>query len=93
MKRSLAALTIACMLSAGIAHADVYSVNVAGVFKIPIMGGTNYTLIAIPMSKIPVDFGVVTANDGTTITDGSASWIDGQYAASVSHVVNQTPGI
>ena len=45
--------------------ADVVSQNVVGFFKITIPGATR-AIIAVPMQKIPVYRGVITANDAVT---------------------------
>jgi len=65
------------------AYADtVTSVNVVGYVNLTVYGGSNdtYTLIAAPMTKVPVARGTITANTTTTITDSSAAWAVNAFA-------------
>jgi len=76
------------------AFADtVTSVNVVGYVNLTVYGGSNdtYTLIAAPMTKVPVARGTITANTTTTITDADALWIPNTFAAGTTNLAVQ-PG-
>jgi len=85
MKRSVG-LSLAVSLIIGacvVAHAaDVVSLNVVGYYNVSIESN-SYTLISIPMQKIPAYRGAATANSATTVTDGNATWTPGQFNKAV----------
>lgn len=87
MKKLIFAVAVVVACVAGfwlLAHAaEVTSQNVVGYFKMNIPSATR-AIIAIPMQKIPLYRGTITANDATTITDSGASWADGQFAEGVT---------
>ena len=76
-------MVVAMGIAAGAAlAADVSSVNVVGYQSLTIQGtggSVGYQGLAIPFSKIPAARGVATANNSTTITDGSATWTPSQF--------------
>lgn len=90
MKRAVAGSLITALLVAGASIAsatnEVVSVNVVGFQKLSIVGGTNaiYTLLSVPMTKIPVWRGTITANTSNTISDSTMNWTAGEFATNVS---------
>lgn len=85
MKRLIASGLLAALLVAGVQAQEVHSLNVVGFQKLDIVGGASatYSLLSVPMTKIPVYRGTVTANTTNTITDANASWTPGQFAEGV----------
>jgi len=84
MKRSVG-LSLAVSLIIGacvVAHAaDVVSLNVVGYYTVDIANG--FSLIGIPMEKIPAYRGTITANTTNVITDANATWFDGEFSQGV----------
>jgi len=76
------------------AFADtVTSVNVVGYVNLTVYGGVadTYTLIAAPMTKVPVARGTISGNTTNTITDSSAAWAVNTFAAGTTNLAVQ-PG-
>lgn len=89
MKKAVVGSLITALLAAGVAVAattNVVSVNVVGFQKLDIQGGANatYTLISVPMTKIPVVRGTITGNGANTISDSTMNWTPGEFATNVS---------
>jgi hypothetical protein len=94
MKKLWVASAITAMFLGAQAYGDtVTSVNVVGYVNLTVYGGSNdtYTLIAAPMTKMPVAKGTISANTTTTITDGSAAWAVNTFAAGSTNLAVQ-PG-
>lgn len=89
MKKAVVGSLITALLAAGVAVAattNVVSVNVVGFQKLDISGGASatYTLISVPMTKIPVVRGTITGNGANTISDSTMNWTPGEFATNVS---------
>lgn len=83
MKRMILGSCVAALI-AGIAVADtVTSVNVVGYYNLTAGGDPSeltYTLLAVPMTRMPVDRGLVTANTDISVTVSGAGWTASQFA-------------
>jgi hypothetical protein len=78
----VAAVTTAMFLGAQ-AYGEVKSVNVVGVMGLEITGHPDnhtYTLLAAPMTKLPVARGLIAGNTADTITVESSSWAANRFA-------------
>ncbi len=78
MKKAAAIAICATVAMATSLLADtVTSVNVVGYYNITIAGDAvdaKYSLISVPMTKLPLTRGLVSGNTALTITDGTAAW-------------------
>jgi len=95
MKKLSVALAAIIVVAMG-AHAGdtVTSVNVVGYMTASVAGDATegkYSLVAVPMTKLPVARGVVSGNTATTITDADASWTANAFA--VGGTAQNEPGI
>jgi hypothetical protein len=89
MKKAVVGSLITALLVVGVAVAaptNVVSLNVVGFQKLDIAGGAGvtYTLLSVPMTKIPVARGTITGNTSNTITDSTATWVAGEFATNVA---------
>jgi len=89
MKKAVVGSLITALLAAGVAVAattNVVSVNVVGFQKLDVAGGASatYTLISVPMTKIPAVRGTITANTSNTISDSTMNWTPGEFAKGVT---------
>lgn len=64
---------------------EVPSLNVIGFMELPISGGAadTYTLLAVPMTKVPAARGTITSNTTNSIVDSGASWTNSQWHAGI----------
>ncbi len=83
-KLSVAMVALAVMIMGAYAADTVTSVNVVGVYDVDIAAGgaSNdvYSFVSLPMTKLPVARGTISANTATTITDSSAAWGENVFA-------------
>ena len=84
MKKSVAIAMCATAAMASSLLADtVTSVNVVGYYNVTIGGDPSvgkYSLVALPMTKLPVTRGTISANTATTLTDSSATWSTDEFS-------------
>jgi hypothetical protein len=75
-----------CMaaLVAGVAVADtVTSVNVVGYYNLTVAGDASaavYTLLSVPMVRMPVDRGTISGNTDQAVTVSGAGWTASEFA-------------
>jgi hypothetical protein len=98
MKKMVLGSCVAALI-AGVAVADtVTSVNVVGYYNLEVGGSSNqvtYTLVSVPMTKMPADRGSIAGNTSNTIQVTGAGWGDEQFAVSglfPTHFVEITSG-
>jgi hypothetical protein len=89
MKKAVAGSLITAFLVAGAAVAattNVVSVNVVGFQKLDVAGGATatYTLLGVPMTKIPAVRGTITGNTSNTISDSTMAWAVNEFATNAS---------
>ncbi len=83
MKKLWLASAITAMFLGTQAYGDtVTSVNVVGYINLTVYGGAadTYTLIAAPMTKIPVAQGTISGNTTTAITASGVNWAANTFA-------------
>lgn len=78
MKKSVAIAMCATVAMASSLLADtVTSVNVVGYFNLSVGGDPTadvLTMVSVPMTRLPVDRGVISTNSSQTITVAGAAW-------------------
>lgn len=83
MKKMLLVMAASSLFVAGTALAQsetVTSVNVVGYMGLTITGDDTWTLLSVPMTKMPVATGTISGNTTTAITDSGASWATDTFA-------------
>ncbi len=84
MKKLLVAAVATVMFLGVQTYGEVKSVNVVGVMGVEIASGGDaapaYTFMSIPLTKLPVARGRISANTANTITDSDAAWADNMFA-------------
>ncbi len=86
MKKMSVALVALIVMAVGVKADTVTSVNVVGYMTSSVQGGVSdtYSLMSVPLTKMPVASGSVTTNTSTTITDENANWTVGQFNREVA---------
>jgi hypothetical protein len=82
-KLSVAMVALVAMITGAYAAGTVTSVNVVGIYDVGIAeGGASgqFTFMTVPMTKLPLVRGTISAATATTISDSSAAWTAGAFA-------------